>query len=78
MARLKSWVAALLAFLAAFFAAVFYREKANHEEEKREAIERVRHSEQEANKALVEGLTQEQEAIDAAKGNPRRDHFERR
>ncbi|GEM_PF-3847252 len=76
MARLKSWLAAILAFAAAFFAALFYREKASHETDKREAIEGVRRTEQKANQALIEGLTHEQEAIDAARASHRRDHFE--
>ena len=77
MERLKGWIAALAALLASILAALLYREKAVRADQRRKAVEGARATEQQATRALTEGLRHEQEAMNVAKANPRRDHFER-
>ncbi len=75
--RIKIIAAAILAVAAAVFAALFYREKAKREQDKRKASEGARRTERKATDAMTEGLTHEQEAAHAAKTRRTRDHFER-
>ena len=77
---MTKYIAAIGTFIAAVFAALFYREKAGREKEKRVATEAARETERKATDALTHGLTREQQEVERAKSDSaggRRDHFER-
>ena len=67
MIRLKAYALAALGLLSAIMAALFYREKAARETEKRKGIEQARDTEQKAVDALTTGLANEVAALEEAK-----------
>lgn len=75
MARIERWLAVAAAFLAAVFAALFFWQKAGREKDRRVAVEGARKTERKAGKALIDGLQNEQEAVNEARRRRRRDHF---
>lgn len=75
-ARIKIIGAAILGIAAAIFAAMFYREKAKREQDKRVASENARKTERKATKALTDGLQKEQEALNEGRRRRGRTHFE--
>jgi len=57
--KLKGFLFAIPAFALAILAAMFYRQKANHEQEKRKAVEHSNEVERTANQAMIDGMDHE-------------------
>lgn len=75
LSKLKVYALAALGALSALFAILFYRGKAKHEQAVREGIEKARETEKKAVNAMVDGLKEEQDAVDTI-DNSKRDGFE--
>jgi hypothetical protein len=76
MEKIKIYALAALGFLSAVFAALFYREKANHQEALKEGLEAARDTENKATDALIEGISDEQKIISDGTA-PDRDYFDK-
>ena len=74
-AKLKAYAVAALAIVVPILGALFYREKAGREKERRQAIEGARDVERAATDAVIEGQKRQQEAADAPVDTTRRDDF---
>lgn len=71
MIRLKAYALAALGLISAIMAALFYREKAARETEKRKGLERTREVESKAVDALTTGLANEVAALEEARSRRR-------
>jgi len=70
--KLKAYALAALGVLAAVFAALFYRERANYKEAQLEGEKAAREVEQKDIKATMEGLQNEAKILDS---DIKPDHF---
>lgn len=75
--KLKAYAAAALAIAASILAAMFYREKAKLEQERRQAVSDRADVERQATDVALNGVKREQEAAHAPVDTRRRDEFER-
>lgn len=77
LASVKKYAAAALAFAVAILTALFYREKAAREKERRQATEAAREVERKATDAVIDGTKRIEEARHAPIDTRDRSGFER-
>ena len=75
--HIKSWAVSALAILSAILAALFYREKAAREKQRREATDAARDVERKATDAVIDGTKRIEEARHAPIDTRDRSGFER-